>query len=101
VRAARLIAACRDERWDGTGLPQRLCRDAIPIEARIAAVATAFVSLLSGRVYGQGLDAEEARRRVRAGCGTQFDPACVDAFERCWPAIASMPTEAGDRARVA
>jgi putative two-component system response regulator len=101
VRVARAIAASRDERWDGTGLPRRLAGEAIPLEGRIAAVATAFVSLLSDRVYGSGLSPEQARDLVRAGSGRQFDPACVEAFERRWAALAAYSPDRRDDVQVA
>jgi putative two-component system response regulator len=101
VRIARSIAASRDERFDGTGLPARLAGDAIPPEARIATVAIAFVDLTSDRVYGRGLAPDEARSVLLAGRGSQFDPACIEAFDRCWPAIASASTARRDDVRVA
>lgn len=101
VRIARSIAACRDERFDGTGLPARLAGDAIPPEARIAAVALAFVALVSDRVYGPGLSPDQAKSVISAGSGTQFDPVCVQAFERCWPAISTYSPGRHDDVRVA
>ncbi|WP_293858325.1 response regulator [uncultured Alsobacter sp.] len=101
VRIARSIAAGRDERFDGTGLPARLAGAAIPPEARIAAIALAYGGLVSDRVYGRGLAPEEARSIILAGSGSQFDPECIRAFERCWPAISAYVPGRHDDVRVA
>lgn len=101
VRIARSIAACRDERFDGMGLPARLAGDDIPPEARIATVALAFVALVSDRVYGPGLSPDKAKSVILAGSGKQFDPVCVQAFERCWPAICTNSPGRHDDVRVA
>lgn len=92
VRIARVIAASRHERWDGTGLPGNLATEQIPLEGRIAAVAEAFVSLTSDRVYGAEIGFAAARHRIVAGSGRQFDPTCVAAFERCWEQISALTT---------
>ncbi|MBX9872350.1 MAG: response regulator [Burkholderiaceae bacterium] len=77
--AAPLIRA-HHERWDGQGFPDGLRGTAIPLGARILAVADAHEDLRNGRIDGQALSPLEARRAVLAGRGTQFDPAVVDAF---------------------
>lgn len=76
---APLIRA-HHERWDGQGFPDHLHGAAIPLGARILAVADAFEDLRSGRIDGQALNPLDARRTLLAGRGTQFDPAVVDAF---------------------
>ncbi len=76
---APLIRA-HHERWDGQGFPDGLRGAAIPLGARILAVADAFEDLRSGRIDGQALSPLDARRTVLAGRGSQFDPAVVDAF---------------------
>lgn len=68
------------ERWDGQGFPDGLRGAAIPLGARILAVADAFEDLRSGRIDGQALTPLDARGTVLAGRGSQFDPAVVDAF---------------------
>ena len=77
---AAVIALCHHEHWDGSGYPQGLAEDEIPLEARISAVADFFDSLTRERPYRRALPLREALRLVRAGSGTQFDPLVVDAF---------------------
>ncbi len=70
------------ERWDGAGYPGRLGEDEIPLVARIFAVGDALEAMTARRPYRAPLTAAEAFARVRAGAGTQFDPAVVRALER-------------------
>jgi putative nucleotidyltransferase with HDIG domain len=70
------------ERWDGTGYPDRLGEDEIPLVARIFAVTDALEAMTAERPYSAPLDAREAYARVRACAGTQFDPEVVRALER-------------------
>jgi diguanylate cyclase (GGDEF)-like protein len=68
------------ERPDGSGYPNGLSGEDIPLEARILAVADAYEAMTRGRVYRQALGQEAAREELRAGAGTQFDRNVVDAF---------------------
>lgn len=68
------------ERWDGTGYPRGLAGEAIPLAARIVAIADTFDAVTHTRRYRAGAPADVARARIAAGRGTQFDPALVDAF---------------------
>ena len=68
------------ERWDGTGYPERLAGDAIPLGARIIFVADAFDAMTSDRVYRPRRSDEEALAELDRCAGTQFDPALVDAL---------------------
>ena len=71
------------ERWDGTGYPDRLSKDAIPRLARIVAVADAFDAMTSDRPYHvgkKGRPPEEAFEEVEKQAGRQFDPECAAAF---------------------
>jgi putative two-component system response regulator len=68
------------ERIDGTGYPDRLRGESIPLLARIVAVADAYESMTSDRVYRARLSVQEARRRLCEGAGTQFDPEVVEAL---------------------
>jgi len=70
------------ERWDGSGYPDGLARDEIPLGARIIAVCDAFDAMVSDRPYRGGRSAAEALAELRTHAGTQFDPAVVDAFEQ-------------------
>jgi HD-GYP domain-containing protein (c-di-GMP phosphodiesterase class II)/putative methionine-R-sulfoxide reductase with GAF domain len=79
VRA--IVRHCH-ERWDGTGYPDGRAGDEIPIEARVIFVCDAFHAMTTDRAYRERLSVAEARKRLRAGAGTQFDPAVVRAFLR-------------------
>ncbi|HEX8849837.1 MAG TPA: HD domain-containing phosphohydrolase [Gemmatimonadaceae bacterium] len=75
------IVRSHHERWDGRGMPDRLKEDAIPLEARIAAVADSFDAMTSGRPYrGAQLGVAEAVAEIERCSGTQFDPTIVRAF---------------------
>lgn len=68
------------ERWDGTGYPQRLEGDAIPLAARIFAVADALDAITSQRYYKEARSFREAQIEIEACAGTHFDPSVVKAF---------------------
>jgi len=74
------IAACHHERWDGAGYPQKLAKSAIPLSARIVAVADVYDALTSERVYKAAFTHSEASNIISEGSGTQFDPSVVAAF---------------------
>ncbi len=68
------------ERWDGSGYPDRLAAEAIPLEARIVAVADVYDALRSNRAYRPAWEREDAVSLIVEGAGTQFDPRCVAAL---------------------
>ncbi len=76
------IALSHHERWDGTGYPNGLAGNEIPLSARIAALADVYDALTSKRVYKDSIPHLEAVRMIAAGRGTQFDPEIVDVFLR-------------------
>ncbi len=90
MRCAERITSSHHERWDGTGYPRGLAGEQIPIEGRIAAVADVFEALCADRVYRRGWPIEKARDFLRAGAGSQFDPACVAAFEARWSDVVAL-----------
>jgi len=77
---AATIAWTHHERIDGSGYPRGLRGNEIPIEGRIAAVADAYDTLTSGRIYQGAVAHEEAIEIMRAGRATLFDPAAFDAL---------------------
>jgi putative two-component system response regulator len=77
---AREIALCHHERWDGTGYPQGLCGEAIPLSARLMAVADVYDALISRRVYKPAYPHERAVALMQPECGRHFDPEVLDAF---------------------
>lgn len=80
IITAELIAKSHHERWDGRGYPFGLCGDAIPVEARITAVADCYDALTHDRVYRAAYGWDVAEGMIAHGAGTQFDPAVIDAF---------------------
>ena len=76
----RAVVRSHHERWDGRGYPDGICTTAIPLEARIVAVADAFQAMLEDRPYRSARTARDAVDEVLRAAGTQFDPACVRAF---------------------
>jgi PAS domain S-box-containing protein len=82
LRPALDIPYCHHEHWDGSGYPRGLKGEQIPLAARIFSVVDVWDALTSNRRYHPGWSKEEAREHVRAGAGTQFDPAAVEAFLR-------------------
>ena len=68
------------ERWDGTGYPDRLFGEQIPLAARIVFTVDAFDAMTNDRPYRRALGRDEARRRIAAGAGTAFDPRVVRAL---------------------
>jgi HD-GYP domain-containing protein (c-di-GMP phosphodiesterase class II) len=87
LELAAAIALHHHERWDGAGYPHGIAGAAIPLEARIAAVADVFDALTSDRPYRPALALDEALAIMHAGRGTQFDPEIVDALGRALPRI--------------
>jgi len=76
----RAVVRSHHERWDGSGYPDGISTTAIPLEARIVAVADAFQAMLEDRPYRGARGRREAIDEVLRASGTQFDPACVRAF---------------------
>jgi putative nucleotidyltransferase with HDIG domain len=68
------------ERWDGTGYPDRLAGEAIPLEACVIGLADAWDAMTTDRPYRPAMSVEEAAAEVRSCRGTQFSPVVVDAF---------------------
>jgi response regulator RpfG family c-di-GMP phosphodiesterase len=85
LQLAERIAASHHEKYDGTGYPDGLKGDKIPIEGRIAALADVFDALVSRRVYKPGWTLDETLAFVRQESGKHFDPKVVDAL------LASLP----------
>jgi len=68
------------ERYDGTGYPDRLKGNDIPMISRILSVADAYTAMTGSRPYRESLSSEDAAAQIKAGAGTQFDPEVVNAF---------------------
>jgi len=80
---AACIARSHHECWDGSGYPDGLHREQIPIEARITAAADILDALVADRCYKESWTYRDALRQVCTLAGTKLDPAVVDALKRC------------------
>jgi len=85
LRCAREIAYSHQEKWDGSGYPEGLAGEAIPLSARLMAVADVYDALISRRVYKPAFPHAEAAKIILAGSGQHFDPAIVEAFKAIEP----------------
>ena len=77
---AKEIAYSHQEKWDGSGYPQGLAGDAIPVSARLMALADVYDALISRRVYKAPMPHEQAVSVIEEGRGTHFDPDVADTF---------------------
>ncbi|MCR5687765.1 MAG: HD domain-containing protein [Lachnospiraceae bacterium] len=84
---AENVAHYHHERWDGSGYPEKLKGEQIPIEARIMAVADVYDALVSKRVYKEAFDFEKANAIIMEGMGTQFDPGLKTAYVNARPRL--------------
>jgi len=84
------------ENYDGTGYPERIKGDHIPLGARILAIADAYDAMTSDRPYRKALSQEEAVKELKRCGGTQFDPALVEVFIK---ALEENRKEAEERKR--
>jgi HD-GYP domain-containing protein (c-di-GMP phosphodiesterase class II) len=82
LRDAIPVVHHHHERWDGTGYPLGLSGPAIPLGARIFALADAFDAMTFDRPYSTAISLEAARDRIRDSAGTHFDPGVVATFLR-------------------
>ena len=80
LRQAKEIARSHHERWDGTGYPDGLAGDTIPLSARLMAIADVFDALISKRVYKPAITFSEVYRIVQEGRDKHFDPDIIDNF---------------------
>lgn len=71
---------CHHEKWDGTGYPQGLKEDEIPLLSRIVSIADAYEVMTNGRVYKSSISREEAMEEIISCSGTQFDPEIAQIF---------------------
>ena len=88
------IARSHHERLDGTGFPDGLAGNAIPVEARIVAVVDAFDAMTTNRAYRESFEPGSAFDELRRCAGLQFEPAIVDAFCTAFPDPARLPIHA-------
>lgn len=90
IQLGAQIAAGHHERWDGAGYPNGLRADAIPVAARVVAVADVFDALTTRRPYKEPMPLDVARNYLVENQGRQFDPACVEAFLSRWDEVVEI-----------
>jgi HD-GYP domain-containing protein (c-di-GMP phosphodiesterase class II) len=96
LATARDLIAGHHEKYDGTGYPAGRAGDAIPLAARIMAVADVYDALRTARVYKPALSHAAAADIIRKGAGTHFDPRVVAAFDRIDGAISATAATLAD-----
>ncbi|MDP8230965.1 MAG: response regulator [Candidatus Gorgyraea atricola] len=84
LRKVAVIIKHHQEKYDGSGYPDGLKAEEIPIESRIIAVVDAYHAMVSDRPYRKALPGKQALKELKDNVGTQFDPAVVEAFFRAW-----------------
>lgn len=84
---AENVAHYHHERWDGSGYPEGLAGEDIPIEARIMAIADVYDALVSKRVYKDAMSFEKADSIILEGMGSQFDPGLQAIYEKARPRL--------------
>ncbi|MGH2780796.1 MAG: HD-GYP domain-containing protein [Thermoleophilaceae bacterium] len=98
ARVGEIVRSCH-ERWDGTGYPDALKGEEIPLESRIVFAADAFNAMTTDRPYRSAMAPADALDELRAGAGTQFDPAVVEALCSLVEAGTPVTTSATDEVR--
>ncbi|PJI98404.1 putative two-component system response regulator [Acidovorax sp. 69] len=101
LETARQIAAGHHEKWDGSGYPSGLQGDAIPMSARLMAIADVFDALISRRHYKLAFTLDDAVDIIRKGRGQHFDPDICDAFLILVPQFAAIAERFSDHPSVA
>lgn len=96
LAVAQEIAAGHHEKWDGSGYPRGLVGDAIPVSARLMALADVFDALMTRRVYKPPFTLEETTQIICDGRGRHFDPDVVDAFLACRDTFADIAARLAD-----
>lgn len=87
------IARCHHEKWDGSGYPEGLAGESIPLSARLMAVADVYDALISRRPYKGPMSHEAARQYITEGSGTHFDPTIVLALHATQPQLVAIANE--------
>lgn len=87
LQLAREIALAHHEKWDGSGYPRDLAGEAIPVSARIVAIADVFDALTTRRPYKEPWPVQEAMSHIAAQAGKHFDPALVALFAPLLPQL--------------
>ena len=87
LQAVGVVVRSSHERWDGTGYPDGLAGEQIPLAARVVAVADAYSAMTTRRSYREPISHERALAELDANAGTQFDPVVTAAAIRALSAL--------------
>ena len=98
LRTAQRIALSHHEKWDGSGYPNGLSGEDIPLEGRIVAIADVFDALTSVRPYKRAWSVDEALEHIRRDSGRHFDPGLVARLEQVMPEIERIRQQYADAA---
>ena len=90
LQMAHKMSLYHHEKWNGKGYPMGLKEEQIPLEARIVTVADVFDALCVFRVYKKAWKTEEAYQYILNESGQSFDPRCVAAFKKVYPAVRKL-----------
>ncbi len=93
LRMAHDIAAYHHERFDGSGYPEGLAGEEIPLAARIMALADVYDALISKRVYKEAFSVDIAHSIILQESGSHFDPDLVEIFDRCYDQFSEIQEE--------
>jgi len=99
MQAGAAIALGHHEKFDGSGYPDGVAGDSIPLFARICAVADVFDALTSERPYKKAWSLDDARQHLIDGQGKHFDPKCVDAFLAGWDQVLEIRERLKDKVK--
>ena len=97
LRFAREIAHHHHENWDGSGYPDGLAGTAIPLSARLMALADVYDALISRRIYKKPFSHTDAQHLIINGSAGKFDPVLLQALERLAPRFAEIAEDLRDR----
>ena len=92
---AENVAHYHHERWDGSGYPEKLTGENIPLEARIMAIADVYDALVSKRVYKEKMSFEDADRIIMVGMGKHFDKRLEKYYVSARPALEAYYSSLG------
>lgn len=96
IEMAARIALTHHEKWDGSGYPQGLVGDSIPVESRITAIVDVFDAVLSRRPYKPPFSEDKAMSIIDANAGSHFDPEVHRAFRDVLPELRRIRSELSD-----
>lgn len=85
LRLAKSVALTHHEKWDGSGYPNKLKGEDIPLEGRIVALADVFDALTSKRPYKDAWTVDKTMALIRSESGKHFEPKLVELLEQCLP----------------